>query len=351
MKLRRLSTFLVAIIVLAGIGAFLVWGFLEGQKELAVEQERERPVKAVSRVSIQDHEPVITLDRGTRHHSGIVVAPLEPTSHQEELRAYGTVVDLGDLIDLRKSLATAKADVEKAQAGLEASRKEYERLKALHAENRNISDKALQAAAAAWRGDAASVHAAQDTLRAWEGSAQQRWGGVLTKWVFDPSPAFDRLLQRQDVLLHITLPADTPLASASQTATIQAQDGTLAAATLVSPSPRTDARIQGMSVFYLAPAQTPGLLPGMNVLAYLPVGPQVQGVVVPASAIVWWQGKTWVYGEKDENHFVRREISTETPVQQGWFVAKHLAAGDRLVVRGAQLLLSEEFRAQIQISQ
>jgi hypothetical protein len=349
MKLRRLSKFLLALIILVGVGAFLVWAFLQGRQELATEQERERPVKAVSRVSVQDHEQVITLDRATRNTSGIVVAPLEPTSHKEELRAYGTVVELGDLIDLRKSIATAKADVDKAQANLEASRKEYERLKALHADNRNISDKALQAAAAAWHADEANLRAAQEALRSSEVTARQRWGNVLAKWLLDTSPAFDRLLQRQDLLIHITIPPDVSLATAPQTASVQAQDEALLPAKLVSPSPRTDPRIQGVSFFYLVPVQSSGLLPGMNVLAYLPAGPQVQGVVVPASAVVWWQGRAWGYVQTDEDRFVRRAIATETPVQEGWFVTKGLSAGDRLVIRGAQLLLSEEFRAQIQV--
>ena len=351
MKLRRLLKFLLAGIILIGVGAFLVWAFLQGRQELATEQERERPVKAASRVSVQDHEPVITLDQATRQTSGIGIAPLEPTSHQEALRAYGTVVELGDLIDLRKSSATAKADVDKAQANLEASRKEYERLKALHADNRNISDKALQAAAAAWHADEANLRAAQEALRSSEVTARQRWGNVLARWLLDTSPAFDRLLQRQELLIHLTIPPDLSLATAPQTASVQAQDGTLLPAKLVSPSPRTDPRIQGLSFFYLAPAQTPGLLPGMNVLAYLPVGPQVQGVVVPASAVVWWQGKAWVYVQTDEDHFGRRAIATETPVQEGWFVEKGLSAGGRIVVRGAQLLLSEEFRAQIQVGE
>ena len=220
MTLRKLAQFLVAIIVLAGIGAFLVWAFLEGRQESALERERERPIKAASRVSVHDHDNVIVLDKVVQAQSGIVVAFLEANSHQAALKVYGTVVDLADLIALRKNVATAKADVDKAQANLDASRKEYERLQALHADNRNVSDKVLQTATAAWHADVANARAAQEARRALEGTARQRWGSVLATWVFDASPAFDRLSQRQEMLLQITMPPDVSLASAPQTASV-----------------------------------------------------------------------------------------------------------------------------------
>lgn len=130
---------------------------------------------------------------------------------------------------------------------------------------------------------------------------------------------------------------------------MQAGDGTVVPVKLVSPAPRTDPRLQGVSFFYLAPAQTPGLLVGRNLLASLPVGSQAQGVAVPASAVVRWQGKVWVYVQKEAQRFVRREISTETPLKEGWFVGDGLAAGEPIVVDGAQVLLSEELKSQIQL--
>jgi hypothetical protein len=338
------------IIALAALAALLIWAFLEGRKEVAVEQERERPVKAPLRVAIEEGESVITLDQATQKKSGIVVAPLKAVSHQDDLRAYGMVMDLQDLVDLRNSIAMAKAQVEKARASLEASRKEYERTKALQ-ENRNISAKVFQAAEATWRSDEASARAAGEALHVLEGTVRQRWGTLLASWLFDSSPAFERLIQRQDVLVQVTLPPAARLSSPPRYARIQSAEAKLTSATLVSPSPRTDPRIQGMSFFYLAPVQATDLLPGMNVIAYLPSGSQIGGVLVPASAVVLWQGKAWVYRQKESGRFVRREISTDTPVQEGWFVREGLSAGDQVVVRGAQLLLSEEFRAQIQISQ
>lgn len=349
MRVTNLLKPIVAAVVTVGIGGLLVWAFLEGREGSVKEQERERPIKAPLRVSLQNGETIVTLDPITQMKSGIVVAPLQSRSGKQELKAYGMVLELQDLVHLSKSLAAAKAQVEETRARLEASRKEYERLKALH-DNRNVSDKAFQAAQAAWMSDEASAAAARQGLQSLESAARQQWGRVLAKWLLDSSRSFSRLMQQEDLLLQITLPQGDRMLSTPPTARIQVADGTLTSATLVSPSPRTDPRIQGMSFFYLVPAQT-GLRPGMNVMAFLPVGSEVQGVIVPASAVVWWQGKAWVYVQKDADHFVRREISTEAPAKEGWSVAQGLSVGDELVVQGAQQMLSEEFRAQIQVGE
>ncbi len=347
MRLKRLKSIML-IVLAGGIGALLMWTFMKGHKGFATEQDSAPPVKEAAGASTQGSKSVLTLDKDAQIKGGIVVAPLETISHQEEVQAYGVVVELQDLADLYGNYSAAKAQVKKMQASLEASRKDYERVKTLYEDNKNVSEKAFQAAEATWRSDEASARAAQDALHSLEATARQRWGGVLAKWLFEVSPAFDRLIKQEDVLIQITLPSDVQISSAPQTAWVEAADGKRTSAEFLSLSPRTDPRLQGMSFFYLVPAQTPGLLPGMNVLAYLPVGPPVQGVVVPASATVWWQGKVWTYMQKEPEHFVRREVSTEAPVKDGWFVVKDLSAGDRLVVSGAQLLLSEEFHSQIQ---
>ena len=349
MRLRRGLPSMLVIAVVAGIAALLMWAFLRGREELTREQAGERPITAPSRVRIEDGETVITVDRATQRISGLVAASLEPHVYQAEVKAYGTVVGLQDLVDVRNSFVAAKVHLEQARIELTVSRKEYERLKALHADHQNISDKALQAAEAKWRADEANARAAQAALHLVEDAARQRWGSVLAVSVSEASPAVDRLLRQQDLLMQLTLPPGTHLPSAPQTARVQVTDGTLISATLVSPSPHTDPRVQGLSFFYVASAATPRLVPGMNVLAYLPVGPQVSGVVIPAPAIVWWQGKAWVYVQQGADRFVRREVPTENQVHDGWFVTREFSAGDRLVVRGAQALLSEEFRARIQV--
>jgi hypothetical protein len=348
---KRGLKFLFVIALLAGLGALLVWAFIEGRQEFLAEQERERPVRAPSRLSIEEGESVVRIDPATQARSGIGIALLTSTTRQEELKAYGTVVAVQGLADLRNAYIAAHAQLVKTQASVETTRKEYERLTALHKLDRNISDKDIQAVKAAVLSDEANYWAAQESVQTLKGAIRQQWGGVLAGELFEASPAFMRLIEQQDVLVQLTLPVGTPLSAPPKTATVRMTDSARSELKLLSPAPRTDLRLQGVSLFYLAPAKEAGLLPGMNAVAYLPIGAPIPGVVIPHSSVVGWQGRTWVYVEKGEGRFVRRVIAADWPVEAGWFVTHGLESGDRIVTSGAQLLLSEEGRAQIQIGE
>jgi len=89
----------------------------------------------------------------------------------------------------------------------------------------------------------------------------------------------------------------------------------------------------------------------MNILAFLSSGSMVDGTTVPAPAIVWWQGRAWIYVHTGAETFVRREIATDTPAPTGGYVVKGLPGNAELVTQGAQMLLSEEFRSQVQVEE
>ncbi len=52
MGFARRFKIIVTAVVICGFAGLLVWGFLQGRKEQAVEQEREKPITATYRVSI-----------------------------------------------------------------------------------------------------------------------------------------------------------------------------------------------------------------------------------------------------------------------------------------------------------
>lgn len=334
--------------ILLGIGAAVaglaIWSFVEGRKELAQEQARERPVSAPSRVVSQEDGTTVTFDPQTQKLADIGVAAVEQTTRRGETAALAMVLSPQALTDLRNRYVAAAALADKAVAALAASRREYERLKALHGDDRNISDKALQAAEAAWRSDQAAERSAQAAVNAIRQESRQTWGAVLTAAIVNDMPLFQRLAMQKEMLLRIAAPSGSRLPVPPGKVSVAGDDGVLRTAELISPSPQTDPRIQGPAFFYAAAAE--GLLPGTTLTARLPIGPQETGVTIPAAAVVSWQGKMWYYVESAPGRFVRHELTGAVPVAGGWF-APRLAAM-RIVVRGAQTLLSEELRGQVQ---
>ena len=94
----------------------------------------------------------------------------------------------------------------------------------------------------------------------------------------------------------------------------------------------------------------PGATPGTPVLALVPAaGRASAGVLVPDAAVVQWEGLAWTYRRLAADAFERVRVPTVRSARGGWIAGAPLAAGDTVVVRGAQELLSEEFRARVTV--
>ena len=94
------------------------------------------------------------------------------------------------------------------------------------------------------------------------------------------------------------------------------------------------------------------LRPNMAVTGFLKLrGELLQGVVVPRSAVVRHEQRVWVYVQTDQATFARKQIGLNHPTDGGWFIAEGLSPSDRIVVSGAQILLSEELKPQIRLAE
>jgi hypothetical protein len=310
-KQRRLVRKLFLVAIIGGIAAVAIWSFVEGRAELAQEAEREQPIKPPQRVSLEGGEAVSTLDPASQEQSGLRTATLQQTTYHEQLRAYGTVLDLQPLVDLDNSYAVAKAQLNAAQAKLDASRAEFEREDTLFKTQTSIVtlDK-LQAAEATFHTDEAAAASAEAQLRTVQETAVQSWGPVLGPQLGEANQVFARLVQRQDYLVQITLQPGALINNPPATATILLQNGQRKEIHYISPATKTNPSIQGVSFLYSTPASS-DLLPGMNVLAFLPLESTMVGVIVPEEAIVWWEGRPWVYVRTGPSTFVRRAIAVD----------------------------------------
>jgi multidrug efflux pump subunit AcrA (membrane-fusion protein) len=88
--------------------------------------------------------------------------------------------------------------------------------------------------------------------------------------------------------------------------------------------------------------------PGLFVTADLKVlnGKPRPAVAVPETALLYHQGRALVYVRIGPGRYERREVQVLGREGDRWLLASGVTAGERVVYRRAQVLLSEEFRGE-----
>jgi hypothetical protein len=311
------------------------------------DEDEEEAVKTPSHVSVQNGITVISLDAATQAREGIRVEPVSETSSRTELRAASVILSVSGLAALRNLYIAARTRLERDRVDLATSRSQYDRTKTLYDENQNMSLQAMQSAEATFRNNQAQVTADEQDANLHLDTIRQNWGSVVEKWISSNSATLNTLLDQREFLAQVVF-SPGEVAIAPRTLSITTPGNHSVEARLVSPMPQVNAQIQGISYLYLISSR-PGLAIGMNLAVLVPVGHPVKGIVLPQSAVVWWQGKAWVYEASSPTTFTRHEAATENPVTGGYFVpGSTFTSGTKVVTAGAQALLSEEFRSQIQ---
>jgi hypothetical protein len=346
MRTRHLRWALIlAFVFIAGIVILRAFTQMRKDPPDQDEEDQEEAIRTPSRTMVRNGQTIIRLSAQGQSRSGIETIHPKPARVQEEVTAPAVVVDVQGLVSFAANYASAQASLRKAENNLAVSQPEYERLKNLYAKQQNVSAKALQAAKGMFNNDQTDVRTARRNLDFQLAAVRQTWGDEIAKAVASEDAPLDRILSRQDMLVQVTLPADDPVMAPAEVS-LELPNQRRTTGKLASRFPRVDPRIQGASFLYVTRSQ--GVLaPGLNVVAHVPAGLRVAGVIVPSPAVVWLNGKPWVYEQTAANEFVRRAISTEHPVAGGFLVSAGLLPGEWIVRVGAQALLSEEFRSRI----
>ena len=296
--------------------------------------------KGAAQIAVENGRTIITLDAATQQRLGIQLTTL--TAGVTRVRGCfpAVVLSAAPLATYRAQYVAMQSQQQKAQIRAAVARKEYDRLQALSAPEQNVSEKSLQAAEAAWQADQADVRAAGEQLDLQSSALRQEWGEVVARWSAANAPQLQGILDRSHALVQMTIPFGSA-AAAPAGLVLELPDGRRVAARLVSPFPRVDPRVQGTSFLYLV-SNRGELAPGLNLVARFPVGGSLQGVLLPTSAVLWSEGKAWVYTQVAPRRFTRVPAPADLPAEGGYLARHGFASGDKVVSMGAQELLSEE---------
>ena len=336
---RRIAAVLLVAAVMA-FAAIMMVAVIRYPATTGDEQE-EKPITSDTAQILRDAagNVLIAIQPATQKEIGIATEILKPVIKPIEIAAYGSILDPAPLSKLNTDLASA-------QAALDAASAQYQRTRRLYAEQKNASLRDLQAAQASYLTDGSQRTALEQQLR-------DQWGAEIAR--MDPhsrSELVSALIDRREAIARVTAPigeAIDDLPSTAQIIVLGHEQQPLTARK-VYRAPTVVPTIQGQTFLVLAATTEFPVSPGAAVSARVPAsGTSEQGVIVPRSAIVRYAGNIWVYRALDGKRFVRDEIVPAEITDAGYFVTQKLTPGMQIVVAGAQILLSEELKTQIQM--
>ena len=412
--MKRVLKFTLGAAIVAAVAGALLWSFLEHRANLASQAQSDEPIGSASGVSrgaggetivrftpeMQQRldirtEPLVAVTKPRQtvaygrleedpSRSFVLRAPVSGAAREAagrrwpevgETVADGTLVGSieprlapADRITLADRLSSARAEAESGRAALAAAEAALSRARTLNADDKNVSDRAVQEAEARVAAERARVTGAdrsialiESSLASMSGAAAPLTvdrGGQVVELLVHPGESieagqpilrvarFDRLLARVDV------PAGDVVAGGAAASIVPlGYENRHVRGERVSLAAAVDPKTQGQPFLFRVPDPSFTLRPGLSVTAYLETpGAPRKGVVIPRAAVVRQSGKTWVYVRTAADQFARREANLEDPTAEGWF-SRSLSPGDRVATTGAQTLLSEEFKSQIQVGE
>jgi hypothetical protein len=268
---------------------------------------------------------ILHLTKEQREAAGIQVAAPVAVQMPDQIKAYGKALDASAIIGLQ-------LDVETARAAFELSQKDFERVKALHNQNQNASQRAYELAESTFKRDQIQLNLAEVKLQTILGPSFAQRADLLE--IIDGLAKMKFALIRFDVVSG----ALDPMPQKFQIAPL-ADEAAHAEAELLGPAPLSDPSIQGRG--YLAIVRTNPPPPNTMLVAWLE-NPKhsTDGFVVPSSAVLQEGPDSIVFVETGADTFRKIAVEADERPFKGIFIKEGLAATNRVVIEGAHQLLS-----------
>ncbi len=290
----------------------------------------------------------IKLNVDLQKTSGIQTVKLTTSTFSEEFVAHGKVINIQALLALRNRYQLVSVERNNIQAKLNQAEKNFNRQKELFA-NGASSKRNLQEQEAQWRSYQSQIAGTDFQDKAIINEATVLWGEDLTAWALAEAPTqLNEFLSHQARLIQITLPSNKHLADDVKSIYIASSGDRSKAikADYVSVAAQTESLSQGESYFFKTRAKN--ILSGMNLMAWiLEKSESILGANFPKSALIWYMNQAFVYQKTSAETFVRRPLLNYSLLPDDNYLSQNLNANDEIVIEGAQMLLSEEFKGQI----
>ncbi len=273
------------------------------------------------------------LDAESQQRLGLEFATVSSTLTTAVAHGTAVVVD-------GATLAATQADLDSAHSEVSAARENLDLLQKLYDDDGNASRQAVDAARSQWVAARARLATAEAKLRS-------EWGAQLLPGHGTGDKLLNDIASGRAVLLRAEFAGALPAAVEHLQYSLLGTDPNNSEARSVEFVGRSRAPAQaagGPSVLLrIAPSDNdPGLRPGERLPVIAVSGSGSARPLVPAAAAFADGGQFWCYVARESGRFDRVPLLSTERVADGYPVASGASEGDRVVVRGAPLLLSLE---------
>ena len=279
---------------------------------------------------------VVALSRAEAARLGIETQPAQRAKYTPQVRGYGVVVNLSTLAQSDSDIRTGQAAVADSDAALQRMTHLYGERGGTHA----ASEQQMYSARHQAQSDKAQL-ALADRKEAATFGQDAPWRGPTRD-----DGLLDFLTAGHASLVQATFPLGIAFTSAPLLLVITRLDPQPGQKSWTSNkiwNAPADPTIPGRSFFAVVGAGE--LAQGEHVLVFAPTGAAIDGVSVPAEAVVLSEDKPWCYVALSPRHFQRVPIDLRFQLAGGYFVAKGIAPEQPVVVKGTGLLLARELGA------
>ncbi|MEO5915251.1 MAG: hypothetical protein ABIS50_13535 [Luteolibacter sp.] len=275
----------------------------------------------------------VEVDADAQKLLGLETAILATKTLPPEVPVFGAVLSPAPLIDLFRQIVAA-------QAVIGVSSESLERAEKLFASGELVARKDVQAAQAQLAQDKVLIQALEDRL-------SLEWGQTFSKLTApDRAKLLDDLLLGRQALVRLSVSRGERFDAMPLAARLHSAGNEFAPLRCgrIIPAPAVDPAFQGRAFFGLIETPASPLAAGLALTGSLELKSEEQlaGKFVPQNTVVFYLGKAWIYQKSGDDQFERLEISTQNPIDGGWFVNLDLLTPQEVVTKGAQSLLSKE---------
>ena len=331
----------------------LIWIImLLGRDEFLESDDSDSDKTIVNYTIIKDGLTYISLPAVVEKNSGIKLQKVSKSSHEQSLPSYGITVNLSSLLKDQNDYTNLKYQKIKLLAKLEEETEHIGKLIILNKDNKNIADSVVHEKNIEISDLQNDIAIVNNNIKNLLFNIDHQWGYAFKELIEDSKNHYlGKLLNNEYRLIKVTIPIKQTLGIIPKEIKVSPsnQPKKIYKAIFISKTPDTDQSIQGKSFYYFVSEKN--LEIGLKLKAFIVSG-KIESdnsyLFIPKESVVWSSGKAWIFIKNNAGNFLRRPLPKLLEIDNGWVIKEGIIMeNDKIVIDGAQLLLSEEFKYQI----